>query len=70
MQKPKIGQCYRLFEGAVRSIEIIKVVSIENQIAYYKDLSNLDSKFVQKWDFVKFPDCLKYPLSSLEMELL
>lgn len=70
MLKPKIGHCYKLYEGAAENSKIIKVFSIKENIAYYKALNDLDSKFYHYWDFVKFPKFLQYEISSLEMELL
>lgn len=70
MQKPKVGQCYRLYEGATEDYMIIRIFSINENFAFYNSIDEIDSPFFQKWDFVEFPDCLRHPLSSLEMELL
>ena len=71
MQKPEVGAMYRLFKDApLLSFYIIKIsrVNPSKGEATYSGLNDEYSKHV--WDYVKFPECLSYRLSSLEQELL
>ena len=69
-QKPEVGVCYKLWSDAgPYPHNIIKVLSVEKTFATYYSLAE-DPRFIQRWDFVTFPDCLKRKLTSLEMELL
>ena len=71
MQKPEVGAMYKIFEDApLSSFNVIKVfkVNVSDGRAFYYNLNDEYSKHV--WDYVKFPECLSYRLSSLEMELL
>ena len=69
-QKPEVGACYKLWsDEALYPHNIIKVLSVEKTFATYYSLGE-GSRFIQRWDFVTFPDFLNNKLSLLEMELL
>lgn len=71
MQRPKVGDHYRLFgdEGLYlrNIIKILKVYPDDN-MAIYICLNDLQHK--DNWNYKDFPDCLKRKLTDLEVELL
>lgn len=69
-QKPEVGACYKLWSDVeLYPHNVIKVLSVEKTFATYYSLGE-GSRFIQRWDFVTFPECLNNKLSLLEMELL
>jgi len=68
MQKPKVGNHYRIFADIAEHSNIMKIVEVKDNIAKYYILS--EPEFIQTWDFKKWDECLNYKLSSLEVELL
>jgi len=71
MRKPEVGDVYRLFENCplMKSflIEITRVSAKEDQVFY---ISLIDGSPEKTWDYLRFPECLNYKVSSLEVELL
>ncbi len=71
MLKPEVGDYYQLFKD--RGFDygnIIKILRIEGNLAFYKTLNSWSDEFRSPWDFVKYPNAIDRKLSSLEIELL
>lgn len=69
MQKPEVDKYYKIeLEWGLQSFNILRVVEVYDEIATYYTLS--DPHTLCEWDFVKFPSCMNYKLTSLELELI
>ena len=64
MQKPEINAFYKNYAGT-----IFKVTSIDENIPI-ATIFWINDNYSQKWDYLRFPDCLKQKLTDLEVELL
>lgn len=71
LQKPKTGEYYRIFDDrGLDLFNVIKIVKVNRNIAYYVNLGNDNSMLSNRWDYVNFPEILSQVLSPLEVELL
>lgn len=71
MQKPKIGECYKLFgDEYLHKKNVLKVIRIphEEDVVIYINLDKPEYEY--RWNYKEFPDCLKRKLTNLEVELL
>lgn len=71
MLKPEVGDHYQLFKD--RGLDygnIIKILRIEGNAAFYTTLNRSLGEFRSPWDFVKYPDGVDRKLTPLEVELL
>lgn len=67
-QKPKVGDYYKLYpKDGLKHFNIIRVVRIENTIAFYTSFYNT---YEERWDFERWTEILNYKLTPLEIELL
>lgn len=70
MQKPKVGEFYKVWEDeGLKPYNIMKITEVRGEFAYYVLLSQEDSPR-QRWNYIQFPECLSQKISSLEMELI
>jgi hypothetical protein len=68
MQKPKVGDYYKLYpRDGLKPFNIIQVTRIEDNIAFYTSIFNA---YEERWDFERWTEILNYKLTPLEIELL
>lgn len=69
MQKPEVDKYYKIeLEWGLQSFNILRVVEVYDEIATYYTLN--DPHSLHEWDFVKYPTCMAYKLTPLEIELI
>jgi hypothetical protein len=71
MLKPEVGDYYQLFKD--RGLDygnIIKILRIEGNAAFYTTLNRSLGEFRSPWNFVKYPHGVDRKLTPLEVELL
>jgi hypothetical protein len=70
MQKPKVGEFYKVWEDeGLVPYNIMKIIEVNGDYAYYT-LMNQEDSYQQRWNYKQYPECLSQKISSLEMELL
>ena len=68
-QKPEIGEVYKIYEDrGLNHTNLMIIREVKNEIAYYSLPGFLDHR--SRWNFIKYPEHLKYKLTSLEAELI
>ena len=71
IQKPEVGEFYKLFK--YRGLDygnIIEILIIEGNVAFYRTLDGSDCVYNSYWDFISFTDVFDRKLTPLEVELL
>lgn len=71
IQKPEVGEFYKLFR--YRGLDygnIIEILKIEGNIAFYRTLDGSSCVYNSYWDFISFNDVFDRKLTPLEVELL
>lgn len=69
MRKPEVGAYYRVWNDAANEpYNLMKITRIEGEFAYYIKIDF--PEHIQRWNFKKFPECLDYKLTPVEVELI
>lgn len=71
MLKPEVGDYYQIFKDKGLDYgNIIKILRIEGNEAFYTILDSENIEFRSPWNFVKYPHGVDRKLTPLEVELL